>query len=306
MNVETLGPEDLGRLTQLAVRCLERDDELTVAVLRRLFDDPDHSADRALCVRSGDRLIAVALGVIRIRPEGPVGYVRLLATDPEHRRRGLASVLLDELERRLAAGGATRVQVGTETPIYLFPGVDVAYTAALCLFQRRGYVKIRDTFNLSVDLVAGCFETEKREAELRANGLAFRRLALADRKAFDEYLSARWSPTWRYEGLQALHADPPSGHVAVRFGRIVGFAVYDVARPGWFGPIGTDEEQRGLGIGTVLLHRCLRDWQCSGRKSGEIAWIGPLHFYSSAANARVARMFWHLRKDLLSIAAEQA
>ena len=74
--------------------------------------------------------------------------------------------------------------------------------------------------------------------------------------------------------------------------------MYDIARPGWFGPTGTNEELRGQGIGTVLLHRCYHDWQLQGRKVGEVAWIGPMYFYSIASDARVCRFILQFRKEL--------
>lgn len=296
--IDTLSPADLGALAWLAARSLDHDDLSADLLRRRLFEDPDHDPRYSLCARRGDRLLGAAVGVIRARKEGPVGYVRLVATDPDARRQGLASALLAELESRLAADGAIRVDVGTETPTWLFAGVEVCYTAALCFFQRRGYVRTRDTYNLSVDLVAGDFRTSEREAALRGQGIVVRRLEPSDRPSFDRYLAANWGESWHQEGLSALDTSPATGFVALRGGEIAGFAVYDVSRPGWFGPIGVDATLRGQGVGTILLYRCLQDWQAAGRRSAEICWIGPMHFYSIAADARVCRVFWQMRKDL--------
>lgn len=300
--IETLTRDHLEELAWLAGRALDHDDLPGCLLRRRIFDDPDHDDSYSLGIWSGGHLAAAMIGVVRkLQWEGKevvAGFVRLFATSPDHRRKGYASALLAELERRFAQVGVASISVGTEVPIWLTAGIDVRYTAALCFVQRRGYVRARDTQNLEVDLAAQSFDTREVEATLAPKGYAFRRMEESDRSALDRYLSTHWSSGWHYEGLSALSASPATGHIALKDGEIVGFAVYDIARPGWFGPIGTNQELHGQGIGTVLLHRCYHDWQLQGRKVGEVAWIGPMYFYSIASDARVCRSIWQFRKDL--------
>jgi GNAT superfamily N-acetyltransferase len=300
--IETLTRDHLDELAWLAGRALDHDDLPTPLLRRRIFEDPDHDDRYSLGIWSGGHLASAMVGVVRKREqEGkPVlaGYARLFATAREHRRKGYASALLAELERRFAAAGVASVSVGTEVPIWLTAGIDVRYTAALCFVQRRGYERVHDTQNLAVDLIGQSFDTSEAEAALAPKGYTFRRMEESDRPALDEYLSTRWSPAWRYEGLAALNASPATGHIALKDGEVVGFAVYDIARPGWFGPTGTNEELRGQGVGSILLHRCYHDWQLQGRKVGEVAWIGPMYFYSIASDARVCRFILQFRKEL--------
>jgi mycothiol synthase len=300
--IQTLTSDHLDELAWLAGRALDHDDLPAPLLRRRIFGDPDHDPKYSLGVWSGGHLAAAMVGVVRQRQqEGKdilAGFIRLFATDPAQRRRGLAAALLAELERRFAEAGCAYVDVGTETPIWLTAGIDVRYTAALCFVQRRGYVRTRDTQNLAVDLTSRSFDTREVEATLAETGYTFKRIEESDRPSLDRYLSARWSSGWHFECLCALDADPATGHIALKDGEIVGFAVYDIARPGWFGPIGTNEELRGQGIGKVLLHRCYHDWQLQGRKVGEVAWIGPMYFYSIASDARVCRVLWQFRKQL--------
>lgn len=298
MEISPLKRDHLGDLATLALRALDHDVLPASLLRRRLFEDPDHDERLSLGIWIDGRLAAAAIGVVRQRSDGALGCVRLIATDPAHRRRGLASALLAELESRLVAAGATKLAVGTDVPVWLFAGVDLRYTAALWLFQRRGYTRSGETYNLAVDLVAGQFDTTAQETDLAARGVVFSRVSAADEPDFDSYLTERWNPTWRYEGLKCLEADPPTGFLARREGKIVGFAVYSIARPTWFGPIGTDPEQRGLGIGTVLLKRCFADLQRAGEKTSEIAWIGPMYFYSVTVDARVCRAIINLTKSV--------
>jgi mycothiol synthase len=299
--IDTLSEADLPALGRLLARCLIHD-ELTPALLRdRLFADPGQRPEHRLCVRAPEGTLAgVAIGVVRARSDSAVGHVRLVAVHPDHSGRGIATALLDTLEGRLTAAGAVRLAVGAEVPTWLLAGVDVRYSAALCLFERRGYARTRDVFNLEVDLTRREFDSGPVEAELSRHGITVARMAPWDRAELDAYLTANWSPTWRIEGLAALEFDPPSGFIARQRsdGRdaMVGFAVNDVARPGWFGPIGTDQPLRGLGVGTALLLRCMRAWQEAGRTRGEINWIGPLRFYVRALDATVCRVIRQMGK----------
>src|SRR5207249_6750201 len=71
-------------------------------IAESLADDSGVEPDLRLAVRRGPDPIAAAVGVHRGEP----AFVKLLAVDPAHRRAGVGSALLAELERRLAARGA--------------------------------------------------------------------------------------------------------------------------------------------------------------------------------------------------------
>ena len=274
-------------------------DECPLALVRAaLVDHPAAQPRYRLGLREGGRLAAVAIGWVQAHHDagspGRAGYLQVVATDPRHRRRGHAAHLLDELERRFAADGLREAWVWGD----FWAGVDVRYSAALCLLLRRGYARERDVFNLGVELAGRDFTTAAEEAVLAAAGYAVRRAAPGDRTTLDRYLLAGWGPRWREEALRAFDQVPIGCHLALWGGQIVGFAANDVVRPGWFGPTGVDAAHRGRGLGTVLLRRCLTDWQRAGRQRGEISWIGPLSFYVGAVDAVVSRVLWQLRKPL--------
>jgi hypothetical protein len=70
-------------------------------------------------------------------PNG-VGFVKLIAVHPEARRRGHGRDLLDAAHAWLRSQGCTRFVAGASS-FSLWPGVDVAHTEALCLFESAGY-----------------------------------------------------------------------------------------------------------------------------------------------------------------------
>ena len=54
---------------------------------------------------------------------------------------------------------------------------------------------------------------------------------------------------WAGECEVALSRVPASCHIATRDGELLGFACFDATAKGMFGPTGTDEKARGLGVG---------------------------------------------------------
>ncbi|HEY3108243.1 MAG TPA: GNAT family N-acetyltransferase [Chloroflexota bacterium] len=265
-------------------------------IAENLADDRGAEPDLRLAVRGGRDPIAAAVGTNR----GDVGFVKLLAVDPAHRRAGIGSALLAELERRLAAGGARALRVFADAPHYLRPGVDFRDTPLVSFLERRGFEQRRAVCNMTADLATARLDTEIDEARLAGEGFEVRRLAAADADAFDRYLTERWSASWRAEGMRSLRRQPVSTHLALRDGRIVGFATHSVSGPGQFGPMGTDQELRGRGVGAVLLRRCLADQRAAGLAECDIQWVGPKGFYADHVGARITTCYWQYEKTLVS------
>jgi GNAT superfamily N-acetyltransferase len=151
---------------------------------------------------------------------------------------------------------------------------------------------------MASDLATARLDTDADEARLGAAGFEIRRLAQAEAAAFEAYLLERWSPSWRTEAMRSLRRNPVSTHVALRDDRIVGFASHSVSGPGEFGPMGTNQELRGQGVGAVLLKRCLADQREAGFAECDIQWVGPKGFYADHVGARISRCFWQYERAL--------
>jgi hypothetical protein len=62
--------------------------------------------------------------------------------------------------------------------------------------------------------------------------------------------------------------------------------------------MGTGGELRKLGIGGVLLRRCLNDMRELGHvRTAQIGWVGPIPFYARTVDAYVERVYWMYRRD---------
>jgi GNAT superfamily N-acetyltransferase len=294
-------PEDLPTLRALAHRALVHDPDAPEIV--DLLWSAAADGCRIVAESSGGTdepgsVIGFALGSLRPARDGqPVtGHLDLVVVDAEHRGQGRGRELLAELERRLIAAGATRLRLRGNPPNHAWPGIDVRYTPAVCLARAAGYERLLDGDNMLVDLAAADLVTEKDEQRLADAGIEVRRGRPQDGAALRAWSDAEFGGTWGEECAMALRNDPPTLHVAVRDGMYLGFAAHGVQRAPVFGPMGTAEAARGLGIGAVLLRRCLADQREAGFGVAEIGWVGPVRFYSRTVGARLGRVFWTFEK----------
>lgn len=279
-------------------------DPLTPALLAEKLDaEPPESAACGFAATSDNAVAGWAFGVIRHCPGGPRGVVKLLAVAPAFRRRGIGTALLAAVEARLVEAGAAAIRFGESAPNYLVPGVDERCGPLLRLLESRGYSRIGDTVNMSVDLTADAFATDAEEERLVAAGVAVRRAAAGDAPLLEALVVAHW-PSWLPEVTAALSRQPVAVHLACGPGGApVGFAAYDGNNvgTGWFGPMGTAPHWEGRGIGRVLLRRCLRDLRRQGLERAVIPWVGPVAFYEKHAGATVSRRFIRFEKALAPI-----
>lgn len=291
--------EDANALRALWNR-VARYDPLDPALFHeKVWGDPDYEPELALLVEEASRLCGFAMGVVRRSGDVSRGYVKLIAVDESRWREGIGGQLLAEVEKRLRERGAMVGRVGESAPNYLLPGLDVRYTKAMLFFEKHGYERFGETYNLDVDLSAEDFSTGARERMLQDQGFTVRRATTEDRLAVFALLDAHWA-AWKDEIERSLYNEPVSLHLALKDGRVLGFSAYDTNNlgTGWFGPMGTDPETRGLGIGGVLLRRCLRDQKAQGHARAIIPWVGPVAFYAHYAGANIARIFYRYEKKL--------
>ncbi|KAB8190072.1 GNAT family N-acetyltransferase [Nonomuraea phyllanthi] len=218
------------------------------------------------------------------------GYIDLLAVHPSAQGQGRGRALVLAAEEWLRGQGARQSHFAGNPPCYAWPGIDVGYTAAACLAESLGYERFHVAWNMTADLGAD-LSVEDDVRRLEDSGVRVFE-ADGDRGRVAAFIEEHWNDRWAWE---ATHA---SGlHYAERDGKVLGFAAWG-ARPGWFGPMGTSPDARGLGVGRVLLRRCLADQRAAGQASAQIGWVGPLRFYSHAVGARAERVFWLYRRDL--------
>ncbi|MGV9329347.1 GNAT family N-acetyltransferase [Streptosporangium sandarakinum] len=290
--IREAGPDDAAALGELAAAALTLDAAEAPDLVASLSAPP--AGRRWTALVTGDLTGVVFASVSGRDPSA--GHIDLLAVHPGARGAGRGRALVAAAEEWLRGQGAAEARFAGNPPCYAWPGIDVRYTPAAALAERMGYERYDVAWNMTAGLAADAdLSTDADAARLAESGVELRELRTAgpgDRDALLAFVREHWNDNWAWETEHAGGC-----HYAVRGSEIIGFAAWG-ARPAWFGPMGTAPAARGLGVGRVLLRRCLAEQRAAGQESAQIGWVGPLGFYSRAAGARAERVFWLYRRTL--------
>ena len=294
-----LNEKDLEAVTELCSRAMQFDRFFRELIFEKTFGDSDFDRDLNLVDDQEGNIQGLASGVIRTRDNTPVGYVKLLAVDPDFRERGIGSQLLTELESRFKEKGCQKVRIMDSAPNYFMPGLDFRYTEGTCFLRKRGYIQDGENLNLLADLQYFLTEFDEEIEKLSKNGIEVRRAFMANKDDVLKMVVSEW-PGWFSEVDATFRHDPPTLFIALRDKQPVGFSAYDSnnVRTGWFGPMGVLPSERKLGIGQIVCKLCLAEIKKQGFHTSVIPWVGPVRFYSKTCNAVNDRVFWTYEKQL--------
>jgi mycothiol synthase len=289
-----MSPDDLTDVAALCVRelTLDRDAASIPGILMR------RPCISLLAVRGGSS-VGLCVGSAETDPDSMTeGFIDLLVVDRGQQRQGIGRQLAEATERQLAARGCQRIYLAGHGPYYAWPGIDIHYTAAICFAEDLGYRRRGCEVNMNVDLRHADLDTVVAQDALRSAGIEIRRASSADDGPLQESLGSTWKQSWIAELAAALRSVQAGVNLAVQDGRYIGFCAYGVRREHEVGPVGTAPDRRGLGIGGVLLKRCLADQRDRGVTVAELVWAGPLSYFSRTLNATIGRAFWQYEKNL--------
>ncbi|GGD50354.1 GNAT family N-acetyltransferase [Paenibacillus nasutitermitis] len=140
------------------------------------------------------------------------------------------------------------------------------------------------------DMLVKLYELPEGEAPLQyteRTGVVIRRALAPELLTIAEWVEKQFNKEWRSECMVAISQSPVSCYVAVKEGRLLGFACYDATCKGFFGPTGVDEQERGLGVGKQLFLETLRGMREAGYGYAIIGGAGPTGFYEKVAGATI-------------------
>ena len=289
--LRTASRADLPAMRIVAAKSFDRERVNRAGIVDLLYPRPGVDPGLSVVAIRGGDVTGFAFASIPPMPTSDTGYVDAWAVHPRARLQGMGTALLAEVESRLSAAGCRWLQIGGSQHQYAWPGIDLEYTAALVAAERAGFTSVSQVHNMDVDLRTWVPGPPAVEASVR-------RARMSDLPALSDLVEAHFNPVWLDELRLALDRALPTVHVAVRDGRLIGFAAHGVYQPDLFGPLGTDPTGRRGGTGRALLDACLGDMAAAGLPVAQIGWIGPVRFYVRAAGARMGRTFAILRKAI--------
>ena len=129
-----------------------------------------------------------------------------------------------------------------------------------------------------LDLLVRLYELPK-QAKSVGNGFAIRRAFAAEKGMVSEFAKQHFTAGWASECEIAFARMPIACFIAIEREAIAGFACYDVAARGFFGPIGVAEKKRNNGLGSELLLAALRDMSAQGYAYAIIGRVSDAKFY---------------------------
>ena len=121
--------------------------------------------------------------------------------------------------------------------------------------------------------------------KMHREGILIRRALACEKSIVIKWVSERFGDGWASEAEVCFSYQPITCYLAIKDKEILGFACYDSAYRNFFGPTGVEEENRGKGIGKILLLKCLYAMREQGYAYGIIGGVGPAKYYEKVVNA---------------------
>jgi GNAT superfamily N-acetyltransferase len=275
VHIAALEPDALDAARTLLTAALPHD-RVDVVAAEKLFGDDGTRTGAAFGAWDGDALVGVMATAGR--------WIKLIAVDARHRRRGIATQLLAR-----ATGNPLRVM--DHPGNYLSPGIDGRYLDGRAFFAARGFRELGVVENIRAPLTDPL-------RQIDVTGYELRRVDATERAPLLAWIAERFAPVWALEVGRALDGPRRAVHAAWLDGAPVAFAAADGNNQGlgWFGPAGTEQAHRKKRLGEALLVRCLEDVR-GLPEAGVIAWIGPKAFYAKSVGAVDDRRFVLLERS---------
>jgi len=119
-----------------------------------------------------------------------------------------------------------------------------------------------------------------RLEQLRLQGIHIRRAMAYEKQQVVDWVQQHFGPNWASECDVAFRQHPFACHIATADSQVVGFACFDSASRGFFGPLGVAESARSNGIGAALLLTSLHAMADSGYAYAVIGGVESTAFYA--------------------------
>ncbi len=281
---------------------------------KRVLVDPNFNPEGLIIYERDDRVLGFLLAIVRKLPlsgsdlEPENGWITAFFVAPSARRQGVATRMMEEANAFLLSEGRKRVYFSSYAPNYFVPGMDEAiYPAGKAWLLKQGFRVLYPAVAMDKNLVGYAYPDDVRQLETQRmeEGYAFEPLTYSYLTDVIRMNDEVFNPDWARAIREAVAHDVPMEQVLIaRKGEeVVGFCMYG-AYDGVgerFGPFGVHPDLRGLGIGKILLYKCLHVMRANGLHNAWFLWTGETsaagRLYTRAGFS-VTRRFEIMVKDL--------
>ncbi|MBS4207908.1 GNAT family N-acetyltransferase [Bacillus sp. FJAT-50079] len=221
------------------------------------------------------------------------GWIQAMLVDQKYRNRGIGTTLLEHAEASLIESGVNRILLGKDTSHY-FPGIPSEFTYAAKWFEKRGYVKSGEEYDLD------CFYEIDRQVVIPAKeGVEVSLLDRNEKQLFITFLNRSFPGRWEYEAIKYFEhgGDGREFVILKKKGRIIGFCrINDSYSPviaqntywaplyeeavGGIGPLGIDANERQYGYGLFIVQAAVAYLRKRNIQRIIIDWTGLVSFYN--------------------------
>lgn len=289
-------------------------DRLSAELFRtKVLLDSNFQPENLVVAVEDERVVGFVLALTRQVPlflqglEPEKSWITAFGVHPDYRRRGIGRALFNHILERLKGQGRKTLEISPYVPNYFVPGVDTqAYPDALRFLEDAfGFTVIERPISMGASLTGFQIPSEIRQLELKRqkeDDLRIRAVTSADLPDLMPFVATHFGWDW-YRHLQEYlleyFGDSSSQMcilVARLRGEVVGFCPQRRER---FGPFGVHPDARNLGIGRILLFRCLAEMSARQVYYSYFMWTGEdaARLYTQAGYKQ-RRTFAILRKEL--------
>ncbi len=264
-------------------------DRLSAELFRtKVLLDSNFQPENLVVAVEDERVVGFVLALTRQVPlflqglEPEKSWITAFGVHPDYRRRGIGRALFNHILERLKGQGRKTLEISPYVPNYFVPGVDTqAYPDALRFLEDAfGFTVIERPISMGASLTGFQIPSEIRQLELKRqkeDDLRIRAVTSADLPDLMPFVATHFGWDW-YRHLQEYlleyFGDSSSQMcilVARLRGEVVGFCPQRRER---FGPFGVHPDARNLGIGRILLFRCLAEMSARQVYYSYFMWTG--------------------------------
>lgn len=234
--------------------------------------DPNFEAAHLPVAVVDGRVVGFVLGITRQVPfflqglEPEKAWITAFGVHPEFRRQGIGKKLFEHLLEQFSREGRKDIGISPYVPNYFAPGMDVkAYPETIKFLETLGFKTLYEAISMGADLTGFQIPPEILEREKylhEKEGVTIKPVTAEDLPDLLPFIVKHFGWDWhRHARDYLLEYFSDSPHqvcflVARQHGEVVGYCQQRRER---FGPFGVNAEKRNLGIGRILLFRCLKE-----------------------------------------------